>query len=116
MQSNHPYPLSPLTPALYKFKRSAVCFVAVLGVYWLYKLTLAAWLVPPSVWTSQTQVVLSDKAIQEIKDQRDRLTPFQEHLFPVGAWEREKPIILESPDAIFLLRGYTNERDDENVK
>jgi hypothetical protein len=78
------------------------------AMFALYRFTLAQWVEPRieiagTLPPSETETKLGPSKY-------DLLEPFQ-LLFPEGSWERDRPIILESEGAKFLLSDYENLRD-----
>lgn len=74
----------------------------------LYRFTLAQWIEPRWELPASSTPVTGTETTPP--SNYDRLEPFQ-LLFPEGSWERDRPIILESEGAKFLLSDYENLRD-----
>jgi len=78
------------------------------AMFALYRFTLAQWVEPRIELPTIT--VPRDNQSAATPSNYDRLESFQ-LLFPEGSWERDRPIILESEGAKFLLSDYENLRD-----
>ena len=78
------------------------------AMFALYRFTLAQWVEPR--WELPTNAAPVEGTATTPPSNYDRLEPFQ-LLFPEGSWERDRPIILESEGAKFLLSDYENLRD-----
>lgn len=78
------------------------------AMFALYRFMLAPWVEPRT--EIATAVTPGETNPAPGPTNYDRLEPFQ-LLFPQGSWERDRPIILESEGAKFLLSDYENLRD-----
>lgn len=78
------------------------------AIFALYRFTLAQIVEPRS--EVATAIPADPGTSSTPSTNYDRLESFQ-LLFPEGSWERDRPIILESEGAKFLLSDYENLRD-----
>src|SRR5262245_41446298 len=82
---------------LKRLLRASICFVIALSAYWAYAIVLVP-LIEPSVshgGVTVTPTPITDHDLEEF--------------FPEGAWERNKPKVLESDQFYLLFRDYQPE-------
>lgn len=91
-----------------RFRYTTASLVIISTMFVLYRFTLAPWVEPQ--WELPSVAMPTDGTTGTPPTNYDRLEAFQ-LLFPEGSWERDRPIILESEGAKFLLSDYENLRD-----
>src|SRR5262245_40087079 len=90
-----------------RLKRTTITFVAVLAAFWAYRLC-AVPLIEPHKQVKRVVSTTSagDRANALKKQLENRLGEYIRY-FPVGSWERDNPIVLESDSAKLLMQKYT---------
>jgi len=86
--------------------RIAGSFVAVLTVFWTYKLVAVPWIEPPADPRSNRK--LSEEAKKAAENRLQRQVAALDGMFPDGAWQLKEPKILESERIKLLFQHYTN--------
>jgi hypothetical protein len=85
-----------------RLKRTAVSFLAVLAMFWVYRLVAAPFIDPPP---DLKRVAKAEPGDAVPLAQQNRLGPYL-RFFPEGSWERGNPMVLESDTVKAIVKDY----------
>ena len=85
--------------------RTARVFLVVLALAGLYRLAVVPW-IEPKLAAAANVIELTPEQAAEIRARADQRLAALGDILPVGSWERNDPIMLESRQLRLLFRDY----------
>ena len=89
----------------HRFGRTARVFLIVVALAGFYRLAVVPW-VEPRRYDTVTAIEPTPEEAAAIRARADHRLAAIGDVFPVGSWEREDPIVLESRQMRLLFKQY----------